>query len=117
VTASGGWWLGTTGIVLALALCGAVSLAARRGWRWPQPQGGSVLRVIGRTRISPRHTVHLLAVGDRVLIVGTGAQGAPALLGELTDPDELQRLMPAPDAQARPRSVVVDWRRQTGDDR
>jgi hypothetical protein len=53
-----------------------------------------VLRVVGRTSLSPRHTVHLLSVGARVLIVGTGPQGAPSLLGELTDPDDLQRLVP-----------------------
>jgi len=89
--------------------------------------------VIGRTSLSPRHTVHLLSIGQRVLIVGTGPQGAPSLLGELTDPDDLQRLVPrraedrddddsGPDltpgpAAAPPRSVVVNWRRPAGDDR
>jgi flagellar biogenesis protein FliO len=66
------------------------------------PTGG-VLRVIGRTSLSPRHTVYLLAAGDRVLVVGTGPQGAPALLGELTDPDELERV--APIAESTPASV------------
>jgi hypothetical protein len=92
VTPTGGWWLGTTGIALAVVVCGAISVAARRGCRWPQAQSGGVLRVVGRTSLSPRHAVYLLSVGDRVLIVGTGPQGAPSLLGELTDSDELKRL-------------------------
>jgi hypothetical protein len=95
VAATSGWWLGTTGIALALAVCGGISVAACRGgrgrgrWCWPPAQAGSVLRVVGRTSLSPRHTVYLLRAGDRVLIVGTGPQGAPSLLGELTDPDAL----------------------------
>jgi flagellar protein FliO/FliZ len=39
--------------------------------------------VVGRTSLSPRHTVYLLKAGDRVLIVGTGPQGSPTLLGEM----------------------------------
>jgi hypothetical protein len=91
-TPTGGWWLGTAGIALALAVCGGISVAARRGWRLPQVKSSGVLRVVGRTSLSPRHFVYLLRAGDRVLILGTGPQGAPSLLGELTDPDELERL-------------------------
>jgi hypothetical protein len=100
--ASGGWWLGTAGLALALAVCGGISVAIRRGWGWPPPGSGTgrtrMLRVLGRASLSPRHTVHLLGVGGRVLIVGTGPQGAPSLLGELTDPEDLERLLPLPRA-------------------
>lgn len=122
---TGGWWLGTAGIALALAVCGGISLATRGGWRWSQVSTAGTLRVVGRTSLSPRHTIHLLSVGRRVLIVGTGPQGAPSLLGELTDPDDLQRLAPqrtedqndhAKDS-TQPQSVVVNWRRPRGDDR
>ena len=41
------------------------------------------MRVVGRTSLSPKHTVYLLDVGGRVLILGAGPQGAPTLLGEL----------------------------------
>jgi flagellar protein FliO/FliZ len=131
---TGTWWLGTGGIALALAICGGLSVATRRGWRWPQIASAGTLRVVGRTSLSPRHTVHLLSVGGRVLIVGTGPQGAPSLLGELTDPDELQRLVsrrpedpgethqpnrstPDPATGAPPRSVVVNYRQPRGDGR
>ncbi len=74
------------GVALALAFIGWGSVAARRY----VPQGASAplaaLRVVGRTSLSPRHSVYLLDVGGRVLIVGTGPQGAPSLLGELSEP-------------------------------
>jgi flagellar biogenesis protein FliO len=114
VTVTSGWWLGTTGIVLALAVCGAVSVAARRGWRWPQAQAGGMFRVIARTSLSPRHTVYLLRVGDRVLVVGTGPQSAPSLLGELTDLDELEPPPPPAGAGTQPTNVVVIGRRPGG---
>jgi hypothetical protein len=38
--------------------------------------------------LSPKHTVYLLRVGRRVLLVGAGPQGAPALISELDDLDE-----------------------------
>ena len=83
---SSGWWLGTGGIALALALCGGISVASKR--YLPSRNATSQMRVVGRTVLSPKHSVYLLEVGQRVLIVGTGAQGAPSLLGELTDPIE-----------------------------
>jgi hypothetical protein len=110
--ATGGWWLGTAGIALALAVCGGISVASRRFW--PQVVAGGPLRVVGRTSLSPRHTVYLLKAGGRVLIVGTGPQGAPSLLGELDDPDDL-----GPPADGSPRSsdgLARGFDRRVGDD-
>jgi len=83
-----GWWSGWAGLTLALAVCGGLVTVARRF----RPAGvtGSV-DVVGRVSLSPRHSVYLLRVGRRVLLVGTGPQGPPALISEL---DEL----PAVDA-------------------
>jgi hypothetical protein len=79
----GSWWLGTAGVALALAVAGWASVAAKRFV--PKAGAGAVgLRVVGRTNLSPKHTVYLLQAGDRVLIVGTGHQGPPSLLGEMT---------------------------------
>ncbi|WZO99206.1 flagellar biosynthetic protein FliO [Isosphaeraceae bacterium EP7] len=86
---SGFWWLGTAGVGLALAAFGWASLAAR-GYR---PGGDpATLRVLGRTSLGSKQAVSLVQVGDRILIVGTGAQGAPSLLGEIDDADEIGRL-------------------------
>ncbi len=78
------WWLAPSGIALALALVGGASLACRR---FLPRDGGSPggLRVVGRTSLSPKHAVHLVRAGDRILMIGTGPQGPPALLGEWPD--------------------------------
>jgi hypothetical protein len=81
---SGGWWLGTAGVALALAVVGGLSVASRRFAPAAQP-GAPGLRVVGRTSLSPRHAVYLVRAGDRVLVLGTGPQGPPSLLGELDD--------------------------------
>lgn len=79
---SSGWWLGSAGITLVLAICGAICVAARK--YWPQESAGS-LRVVGRVSLSSRHSIFLVRAGERVLLIGTGSQGAPSLLGELTE--------------------------------
>ncbi len=76
-----GWWLGSAGITLVLAVCGALCVAARR--YLPQAPSGS-LRVVGRVSLSPRHSIYMVRAGERVWLIGTGSQGAPTLLGELT---------------------------------
>jgi len=80
------WWLGMGGMALALAICGAIIIAARRFS--PRVANGAI-QVVGRVSLSPKHTVYLLRVGQRVLLVGAGPQGAPALLGELDDLPEV----------------------------
>ncbi len=77
-----GWWLGMGGMALALAICGAIGIAARRFS--PRVANGAI-QVVGRVSLSPKHTVYLLRVGQRVLLIGAGPQGAPALLGELDE--------------------------------
>jgi flagellar biogenesis protein FliO len=89
--ATGGWWFSTVGVAAALAVVGGVSLASKR--LAPARDGGSI-QVVGRSSLSARHAVYLLRVGERVLIVGAGPQGAPSTLGEVTDPAELTRLIP-----------------------
>ena len=82
---SSGWWFGTSGIALVLAVCGTVCALARR-YR-PQDSHG-LLRVVGRVSLSPRHSIFMVRAGRRMLLVGTGNQGAPTLLGELYDDDQ-----------------------------
>lgn len=66
--------------VLALGAIGVVGRSARERGR--SRTGGS-LAVVDRVSISPKHAVFLVRAGDRTLIIGTGPQGPPALLGEL----------------------------------
>jgi flagellar protein FliO/FliZ len=78
-SSSSGWWLGTAGVVLALAVFGGISLASRR--LAPQGQAGG-LQVVGRVSLTPRQSVYLVRAGDRTLVLGAGGQGPPTLLGE-----------------------------------
>ncbi len=88
---SSGWWLGSAGITLVLAVCGAICIAARK--YWPQEPTGS-LRVVGRLNLSSRHSIYLVRAGERVLLIGAGSQGAPSLLGELTEEIATTRATP-----------------------
>jgi flagellar protein FliO/FliZ len=86
---SNGWWLGSAGIALILAVCGAICVAARKYL----PQDSSALvHVLGRVNLSPKHSVFLVRAGQHLLLIGTGPQGAPSLLGELIDPEETEQL-------------------------
>jgi hypothetical protein len=80
----GAWWLGSAGIALVLAATGTICTLMRK--RWPT-EPNRLLRVIGRVNLSPRHSIVLVQAGDRVLLIGTGSQGAPSMLGELTGND------------------------------
>jgi flagellar biogenesis protein FliO len=84
---NGGWWVGSVALALCLIGLGAASLAAKRYATGPGELGRSI-RVIGRTSLTPKHVVHLVKVADRVLLFGTGPQGAPSLLGELDELEE-----------------------------
>jgi flagellar protein FliO/FliZ len=73
-------WSATALVATVLAACGGLAVAARR--MGPRDPAGAV-RVVGRVGLSPRHSVHVLRVGGRTLLVGTGPQGPPALIAEL----------------------------------
>lgn len=75
-------WSWPTGLALVAAAGGLVAVAARRrGNRSTE----FAVEIVGRAALSPRHSVHLLRVGRRVLLVGSGPQGPPALIAELED--------------------------------
>lgn len=84
---STGWWAGTAGMALALATFGGVSLAMKR-WGVSGAHEAGLLRVVGRTSLSPRHAIYIVKVDNRTLLIGTGPQGPPSLLGEVAANDE-----------------------------
>ena len=90
------WWLGTTVMILALGGAGAVCAAARK-----QCSAGAAvkLQVVGRVHLPPRHSVFAVKAGGRTLLIGTGPQGGPTLLGELDD-EPAEALAPAAVAPA-----------------
>ncbi len=112
---NGGWWLlGPAGFAAILAIFGGVSLASRR---FLPSRDSALLQVVGRSSLSSKHSVYLLRVGDRVLILGAGPQGPPSTLGEVTDPLELARLAPRRTPRPTPESSTPSNRPSTGFDR
>lgn len=82
---SEGWGAGPACLAVVLAICGGLAVAARRfGPRAP----AAPVQVVGRVSLSPKHSVYLLRVGRRVLVLGAGPQGPPALITELADVDQ-----------------------------
>jgi flagellar biogenesis protein FliO len=93
----GNWWLGAVGAVLVLALFGGASLASRR--LLPR-RGPAMLEVMAHACLSGKHTVYLVKAGSRVLVIGTGAQGPPALLGEWPASVQVETIAAATEALA-----------------
>ncbi len=79
----------TIAIALVLAIVGGLAAVARKFV--PRPSTNTSVQVVSRTNLSPKHSVYLLQVGRRVLLVGTGPQGPPSLIGEL---DEIPETRP-----------------------
>jgi hypothetical protein len=79
-------WTGLGCAVVILAACGGIAVWARRFA--PRRASGAV-QLVGRVSLSPRHTVYLLQVANRVLLVGAGPGGPPSLISELDElPDQ-----------------------------
>jgi flagellar biogenesis protein FliO len=81
------------GAVLLLLLAG-LSWLTRRIQAGALGSGGSRARVV----LTNQHAVHLIEVGGKRLLVGTGPSGAPRVLAEL---GEVTAVEPAP-APVRP---------------
>src|SRR3979490_1907746 len=70
-------------LVLGL-LCGSLWLLKRKGlvrtgFRRPSRPGQPRLEVIDRLTLTPQHSVHLIRVADRTLLVGLSPQGCNLL--------------------------------------
>lgn len=83
---SDGGWSVLACVALVLAACGGLAVASRR--IGPRGAGGTMMQVVGRVGLSPKHSVYLLRIGRRVLVVGAGPQGPPALIAELDEVPE-----------------------------
>jgi flagellar biosynthetic protein FliO len=70
-------------VVLGL-LFGSLWLLKRKGWartsfRRPSSAGQPRLEVIDRLALTPQHSLHLVRVADRTLLVGLSPQGCNLL--------------------------------------
>jgi len=84
-------------LVIAMTIVGGLMAAA---WWWLRrqrnlgaaPAGRGVLDVIARTPLEPGRSLLLVRAGERVIIVGSTAQGL-SRLGEITDKEEVEALI------------------------
>lgn len=107
-TAPGGYGVALLQTLLALA---AVCILAWVVLKWSARRGlglgrGGRVRVIERVPLDGRRSLYLVEIGERVLLIGAGEGGAPALLAEL-DPAELP---PAPERPASLAELVAKLR-------
>jgi len=89
------WWRLIAAMAVVLALIGAMRWVLRRA----SPGRGTaraskVVEVLSRTPVSAKHNVMLIRVGQRVLVVGAGAESMNTL-AEIEDPQQVSELLGA----------------------
>jgi len=85
-------WTVVSGLAIVLGLFLLMAWLFKRGM--PQVAAAlprEVVETLGRTTIAPRQTVHLLRIGQKLLLVSISATGVETLT-EITDPLEVDRL-------------------------
>lgn len=85
----GSLWRLAVGLLLVLALLLAIAWLVRRSGRARLASGGVELPVVATVRLAPTRAVHLLRVGEELILVGSAEQGVTPI-----------RVYPAPQAQA-----------------
>ena len=65
-------------------LCGSLWILKRKGWaraglRRPARSGQPRLEVVDRLALTPQHSLHLIRLADRTLLVGLSPQGCNLL--------------------------------------
>lgn len=82
---------GLGALALVLVLIGGLAWALRRWVPAARRVEGGVLRVAGRASLTPKHSVALLQVGQRFVVVGVGGDAISALC-EIENPEEVAYL-------------------------
>lgn len=89
------WWktVGALALVIGLIFC-AKCILRRLGAGRSTRGGASIIEVLTRTSVSARHSVILLRVGSRLLLVAAGSDGMNTLT-EIDDPEQVSELLGA----------------------
>jgi len=89
---SSDWWRMVGALALVLGLILALRWLARR-WGGRRLGGGDgAVELLSRTPLSTRHSVLLVRVGKRILVVGAGGDNLRTLT-EIEDPEQISELL------------------------
>ena len=66
--------------------------------------GKETLEVIGQTTLTKNHTLHVVKLGERLLLVSAG-ESEVTCLSEISDPVEVEQLLATTDTDESPRST------------
>jgi flagellar biogenesis protein FliO len=78
-------------LAMVLLLVGVVTWLFKRWVPVTRTSGGGVLRIVARASVSPKHSVALVYVGNRFVLIGVCGDRVSSLC-EISDPDEVARL-------------------------
>ncbi len=92
---------GVGALAIVLALLGAGAWAIRRWMPMARVADSSVLRVVARACLSPKHNLALVRVGRRFVLVGVSGDRVNTLC-EVCDPDEAAQLTACCDTSGKP---------------
>ncbi len=82
---------GLGALAVVLAIVGLAAWAVRRWIPSARINDSGGLRVVGRTSVTPKHSVALIRVGRRFVLVGVSGERMTALC-DVNDPDEVAEL-------------------------
>lgn len=92
------WYASGLGaLAVVLVLIGSGTWAVKRWIPAARRADHRLLRVVARTGLSPKHSMNLVRVGRRFVIVGVSGDRMTAL-ADITDPDEVAELVERIDA-------------------
>ena len=66
--------------------------------------GKETLEVVGQTTLTKNHTLHVVKLGERLLLVSAG-ESEVTCLSEISDPVEVEQLLATTDTDESPRST------------
>lgn len=102
-------WYGTGlgALTIVLVIIGGAAWALRRWVPAARVQDSNLFRVIGRTALTPKHSVALVSVGRRLILVGLCGDRI-STLGEISDAAEVAELMTRSSAPPRSKGGGFD---------
>ena len=101
-TATLGWLAGMVALILGAATLLRKHVPGLSGYL-----PAEALQVLGKRPLTARHTLHLVRLGSRILVIGSSPQGLNTL-GEIRDPVEIDFIAGAC-REAQPNSVVQSF--------